>query len=199
MSFRRRRVALVAALAVSVFVVAGCTTSSQARSAQSSKPVRPRSIDLHKVDVCALLTQQQRQQFNLGGTSIPGGGTDPGGGPMNCSFTDTGYNLGVLVEAFTSKGIDALDKSIRDVNRDPKIQSLQVAGFPAKVFRPIVSDRSNTLCYVVVDVADGQAIYTSLHDYDPNVDVTNGPTVDQLCQTLQQITEAATTSLKSSG
>lgn len=185
LSYRHRAAALVA-----VALLAGCSertggsatagatsaTSATAQPSSSAKaPVtRPKKIDLKGVDPCSVLSDAQRQQFNLVGSpgKVPSP-THPG--TELCGIRSGDFSYGISVTAITTEGIEMYDTALQSGEATPAT----IAGFPAVVNRFVGVVPA---CFVGLDVADGQLV-------DLQVDGGKIP-LDELCSRATKIAEA---------
>lgn len=135
------------------------TTESNAPSASAvptaSKvpglPVRPRNVPLDGIDPCALLSVEQRSQFELDRPPLPDTQPSEGNAPT-CDFNNSKASIGVVLISSTANGVGVW----LDGTRGGTVTPLMVAGFPAM---QIVEERQDIpLCLVAVDVADGQQL-----------------------------------------
>jgi hypothetical protein len=185
-------VSVLRALAVIIGMLVACTACSTATptpapaSAQRTPDAgtRPRDIDLHGLDACALLTPEQRA--GLGLDHPPHGSTSQsavyGGQVSRCSVvgtTPTG-TVATSTTLVTTAGVDRFDTSGRI-----RIVPTRATGFPALVMYP---NGSTDYCGIAIDVASGQLIEIQFSD------VGSTPPIDQddLCQNGLRVAEAVT-------
>jgi hypothetical protein len=192
-----RRVVLL--LTTLVVVVAGCAgtpvtgtpapapgTTTGADPAGLELPPRPQELPLDGVDPCSLLTEEQRAALGLDGRANPGFTDAPLFTGPDCSIG--GYeprDVGLSLTLATSHGLDELvaPGSVRD-----ELTATEVAGFPAVVARPKVTD----FCSVDVDLAEGQFLDVQFSDAGEKPPISQ----DQLCRDALEIAEAAVTTLR---
>ncbi|MCS7480892.1 DUF3558 domain-containing protein [Umezawaea endophytica] len=159
----------VAALAAAVALLAGCSqktsgtastgaagssgpTSATSKPSTSAKPSveRPKKVDLTGVDSCSVLTDAQKQQFDL--TGKPGRLPYPTHPEATlCSIGSSDFSYGLAVAVITSEGIEMYAQGVES----GKAATMVVGSFPA-----VLSEFPGALpaCFVGLDVADGQLI-----------------------------------------
>jgi len=177
-SHRHRAAALVAVAAL----LGGCseTTPGTASagpaprtSASGSAPTtsttpsttRPKKVDLTGVDSCSLLSDAQKQQFDLVKSPATLKSSVYADATL-CSINSGDFSYGVGLVAAAKNGIGEYASGVEKGELTP----MTVGGFPA------LTGKSTTLlpsCVVYLDVADGQMI-------DLGVDSTKVP-MDELC------------------
>jgi hypothetical protein len=168
-----RRAVLATALLATL--VSGCTSVSSgdprpAESATSAPPARPREIKLDSVAPCILLPQADYPTFELNKPGKPGK-TDRGA--PDCLWQgDIGYMSATLV---TFEGVDA------QVGRYGKFEPIDpIDDFPAYT---ITLPDDDQVCFVMVDIADGQYIKIQ-------VGLNSRPEDRPICDYARQFTES---------
>jgi hypothetical protein len=189
-SYWHRLPALLAAVAIPVLVLAGCSektsgnasgtggstaapTSGSPTPSTSTKPSvsRPKVIDFKGADPCGLLTDAQKQTFGL--TRTPQTLKSSGHKDATaCSISSGDFSYGISVVATPNEGIELYAGR-------PTTSPVQIAGFPALLDKP---QGMGNVCFLGVDVADGQLL-------DLQVDSSKIP-VDELCTRAVAIGEA---------
>jgi hypothetical protein len=162
-------------------VATGCTQTSvgEPRPVETSSASRPRDVDLSGKDPCALVSEADLPAFNI---------DKPGEPDRNKEFDApecyySGNHYGYWVTLVTNEGIDAwLDgKYNADVDEyDP------VDGFRAIT---VAGDYDPNRCDVVVDVADGQNLRTTVLP-----DQTDVP-FSESCELAHELAESAMSGL----
>lgn len=151
----RGLVGLAVLLAV---LVAGCTqvSSGDPRPATSvsgsSEPSRPRDVDLSGKDPCALVPESDLTGFDVFKPGVPKQNEEFDS--PECSYS--GDHHGFWVMLVTRDGIEVWS----DGSRDAEVGEIEaVDGFPAIT---LAGDLTPHRCDVVVDVADGQYLMTTV-------------------------------------
>ncbi len=182
-----------AALAAAVALLAGCsqktpgsaaagptgpgeTTSATARPSTSAKPsvTRPKEVDLTGVDSCGVLSDAQKQQFDLVKAPATLKSSVYADATL-CSIGSGDLSYGVGLVAAAKNGVEEYAAGVAKGELTP----LRAGGFPA------LTGTSTALlpsCTIYLDVADGQMI-------DLSVDSTKVP-MGELCTRAKAIAEA---------
>ncbi|WP_199440398.1 DUF3558 domain-containing protein [Umezawaea beigongshangensis] len=186
-----RTAVLLAAAAVPVLVLAGCSestagsatgvaTSAPQKSSGTAAPSssaavsRPRTFDMAAVtDPCLLVPEAIRTRFGLGGDGIPGeSSVFPGS--KTCGFSSH--------EGDWSIRVGAVPDGTGDFYRETgEVEEVRVADFPAVV---APDTRVVDTCYLGVDVDDGQLL-------DLISSSRKGVPMDELCARAKTVAEAA--------
>jgi hypothetical protein len=172
---------VVLGVVVLAAVVAGCTQTSvgEPRPVESSSVNRPRDVDLTGEDPCGLVPESDLPAFDIDKPGEPGESKDFDA--PECSYN--GNHHGYWVMLVTNEGIDAwLDGTYNaEVDEDDPVD-----GFPAiTVAGELTPDR----CDVVVDVADGQYLRTTVLPDDTEV------THSESCELAHELAESAMSGL----
>jgi hypothetical protein len=155
--------------------------SGSATTSTSSGSNRPKAIDLTGVDACEFGKKLPLADlgFNVNKPSGPSvSGSFPGN--KECLFGSLSEKgPGLILTPVVNKDVDSYLSAILD-----EVRKIDVSGYPAAIIKP---KRSQTACFAVVDVADGQLLSVK-------VSAAGGPSVpqEQLCESLLAITAAAT-------
>ena len=162
-------------------VVTGCTQTSvgEPRPVEQSSANRPRDVDLTGKDPCALVPESDLPAFDI---------DKPGESKQNkdfdapeCSYSGNDHAYRVLL--VTGKGIDAWS----DGTYNAEVGEIDpVDGFPAIT---TYTDLTPHACDVVVDVADGQFLMTTVLPYDPDV------AFSKSCELAHELAESAMSGL----
>jgi hypothetical protein len=166
-------------------VVAGCTQTSvgEPRPVESSgsgpSASRPRDVDLTGKEPCGLVPESDLPVFDI---------DKPGKSKQNkefdapeCSYS--GNHHGYWVTLVTDKGIEAWS----DGTYNAEVGEIDpVDGFPAIT---LAGELTPNRCDVVVDVADGQYLRTTVLPDDPDVGFSES------CELAHELAESAMSGL----
>ncbi|MFI7676701.1 DUF3558 domain-containing protein [Actinophytocola sp. NPDC049390] len=159
----------------------GCTQTSvgQPRPVESSSPSRPRDVDLTGKDPCALVPEADLSAFDIDKTGKPDRNKDFDSPECYYSGNDHGY----WVTLVTNNGIYVwLDGTYNaEVDEDDPVE-----GFAAFT---VAADVPQNRCDVVVDVADGQYLMTTVLPDLPEV------AFSESCELAHELAESAVSGL----
>lgn len=148
-------------------------------SGGSSEPDRPGGVELSGKDPCALVPAADLPGFEITKSGVPGQNKDFDS--PECSYS--GDNHGFRLMLVTNEGVEVWS----DGSRDAEVAETEpVGGFPAIT---LAGELTPHRCDVVVDVADGQYLMTTVLPYD------SGAPFAETCELAHGFAESAMSTL----
>lgn len=166
------------ALLVALELTTGCAGHDDYRE---PFPERPYALDVSRVDPCAALTDQGREELDL----RPGSANASHSGTSRVCTWSSNHGLGYNLQTFTD------DASVA-IGAEPTSQVITLAGFGAVQSSPPAQGTGLPFCQVVLDVADGSSLRAQLQ-VTPLAEHADRRTVEGTCA---QLHAAATTMLE---
>jgi Protein of unknown function (DUF3558) len=181
----RRTGVLLGFVGLVAVLAAGCTQVSVGEpqpvesSVGSTGSGRPHEIDLTGKDPCALVPESDLPAFDIEKAGVPGKNEQLNA--PQCSYN--GNHHGYWVMLATNEGIEVWSNGSRNAEVD---EVEPVDGFPAIT---LFTDFTPNGCDVVVDVADGQYLRTTILPDDTDV------SLSESCDLAHKLAESAMSTL----